>query len=191
MDNIVGSLTQVQKSVIVGTLLGDGYARIVKGRRNVLLEINHSYIQKEYVDWKYSILKNISTSGPKIRRGNNSRIAYRFTTRQHPEITKFYNLFYKEGKKVVPTITLNPLSLAVWFMDDGSKCRDSDFYLNTQQFTPTDQSSLLAFLKDMGLNARLNKDKTYYRVRFMKESVRTLKGIVAKFVIPSMKYKIE
>jgi hypothetical protein len=117
MDNIVGSLTQFQKSVIVGTLLGDGYARIVKGRRDALLEINHSYSQKEYVDWKYSVLKNISKSAPRIRRGNNSRIAYRFYTRQHPEITKLYHLFYKEGKKTVPAITLDPLSLAVWFME--------------------------------------------------------------------------
>ena len=58
MDNTVGSLSQMQRSVIIGSLLGDGYLRIISGRRNAFLEINHSIKQKDYVDWKYAILKN-------------------------------------------------------------------------------------------------------------------------------------
>lgn len=42
MGNTVGSLTQVEKSIITGSLLGDGYLRIVSGRTNAFLEINHS-----------------------------------------------------------------------------------------------------------------------------------------------------
>jgi len=33
MDNTAGSLTQLQKSFIIGTLLGDGYLRQIKGRK--------------------------------------------------------------------------------------------------------------------------------------------------------------
>ena len=88
-------------------------------------------------------------------------------------------------------ITLDPLSLAVWYMDDGSRCRDSDIYLNTQQFTLVDQKQLLQYLKDMGLNATLNKDKIYHRIRFLKESVLVLRRVIMPFVIPSMQYKIE
>ena len=58
MDNTAGSLTQLQKSFIIGTLLGDGYIRQVKGRQNAFLEVNHSITQKEYVEWKYELLKN-------------------------------------------------------------------------------------------------------------------------------------
>jgi len=50
MDNTVGSLTQLQKSIIIGCILGDGYLRIFPGRKNALLEINHSLKAKEYVD---------------------------------------------------------------------------------------------------------------------------------------------
>jgi len=53
MGNTVGSLTQEQKSIIIGSLLGNGYARIVSGRKNAFLEINHSLSEKDYVDWKY------------------------------------------------------------------------------------------------------------------------------------------
>ena len=171
MDNTVGSLTQTQRSLIIGTLLGDGYLRIVPKRKNALLEINHSFTQKEYVDWKYEILKNISGSPPQIRNGNDDRIAYRFYSKQLPELTILHRLFYKENKKVVPEdITLDPISLSVWFMDDGSRCRVDDVYLNTQQFDVVDQKRLIEALKKFDLDTTLNKDKIYYRLRFLKAS---------------------
>lgn len=91
MDNTVGSLTQLQKSVIVGSLLGDGYIRIMLGRKDAFLEINHSIKAKEYVDWKYSVLKNICKSSPQKRKSGENRIAYRFFTKQHSEITDLLN----------------------------------------------------------------------------------------------------
>ena len=192
MDNTVGSLTQQQKSLIIGTLLGDGYLRIFPGRKNVLLEINHSFAQKEYVDWKYGILKNISGSPPKARKGNGSRIAYRFYSKQLPELTALYKLFYKKKRKVIPsTITLDPISLAVWFMDDGSRSRSTDVYLNTQQFSVRDQKKVVQALQKLGLEATLNKDKSYYRLRFLKHSLPKLRTLLTEGIIPSMKYKIE
>jgi len=145
MDNTVGSLTQLQKSVIIGSILGDGYLRMIKGRKNAFLEINHSMNQKDYVDWKYEILKNISGSEPKSRKGNKNRIAYRFYTQQHPELTDLLNMFYINGKKVIPNVKINPMILAIWYMDDGSKCRKSDVYLNTQQFDLDDQKNTLFY----------------------------------------------
>ena len=70
MDNTVGSLTQIQRSIIIGTVLGDGYLRIVPKRRNAFLEINHTFHQKEYVDWKYKMLESLCKTGPVIRKGN-------------------------------------------------------------------------------------------------------------------------
>lgn len=192
MDNTAGSLSQIQISVIIGSLLGDGYLRIVPGRRNAFLEVNHSFSQKEYVDWKYSILKDITVSAPKKRVIDNVRIAYRFYTKQHPEITRLYKIFYKNGKKIIPNnIHLTPLSLAVWFMDDGSKCRTSDVYLNTQQFDPSDQRKLIDILKEFDLEARLNKDKIYTRIRFIKSSLPEFRKLISPFITTSMKYKIE
>src|SRR3989344_2867808 len=135
MDNTAGSLTQLQKSLIIGSMLGDGYIRRVNGRRDAFLEMNHSLTQKDYVDWKYSILKNLTRSGPKSRKGNGTRIAYRFFTKQHPEFTKMMVLFYRGKKKCIPDLILDPISLAVWYMDDGSRCSEDNVYLNTQQFS--------------------------------------------------------
>ncbi len=192
MDNTVGSLTQLQKSMIIGSIWGDGYLRIILRRKNAILEINHSFKQKEYVDWKYKILENVSNSLPKARKSNGSRIAYRFYSKQLPELTELYKLFYRNNKKVIPdSISLNPVILAIWFMDDGSKCRDRDVYLNTQQFRIADQNKLIKALKDLGLEAKLNKDKTYYRIRFIKSSLPKLKELLKDKIIPSLKYKIE
>lgn len=188
----MGSLTQFQKSIIIGSILGDGYLRIIPKRNNAFLEINHSFNQKEYVDWKYKALKNICRSSPKLRKNNGNRWAYRFYTKQNEEITKLYNLFYKNGEKIIPrNLIIDPIILSIWYMDDGSKCSNSDFYLNTQQFDFNSQKNLASALEKLGLKTKINKDKNYFRLRFLKSSIVKLKKIIKGTVIPSMKYKIE
>jgi len=78
MNNTVGSLTQLQKSIIQGSALGDGYIRQMPGRKDAFLEINHSIKAKEYVDWKFSNLKNLCLSSPKERIIDERRILNTF-----------------------------------------------------------------------------------------------------------------
>ena len=191
MDNTVGSLTQEQKALIIGTILGDGYLRIIPKRNNAFLEVNHSINQKDYVDWKYSILKSIVRSGPKLRKGNGHRIACRFYTRSTPEITELFRTFYQSGKKTVPkNLNLENLSLAVWFMDDGSRSRNS-LYINSQQFSLEDQIKLQKLLLDrFGIRSRLNKDKIYQRIRIITEDAKKFCDLIRDFVPKSMQYKL-
>ena len=186
----MGSLTQVQKSIITGSLLGDGYLRILPGRKNAFLEINHSIKQKEYVDWKYQKLKNLVKTPPKERKGSGKRIAYRFFTRQHPELTKFYQKFYRERKKIVPNLNIDPLMMAVWFMDDGSRTYRT-FYLNTQSFNYSSQKRIVQMLKEQyEIESALNRDKNYYRIRIKQNSAEKFKKIISDYVISSMRYKL-
>ncbi len=191
MVNTVERLNQFQKSVIIGTMLGDGYLRTVPGRQNAFLEINHAVSQQEYVLWKYNVLDGIRAGAPKMRKGNGKREAIRFYTRQSVELTMLKSLFYKDKIKVIPNdLQLDSVSLAVWFMDDGSRCRESDVYLNTQQFDTESQLILIQALKKLGLDATLNKDKHYFRIRFLKKSIPKLFKIIEATIIPSMQYKI-
>ena len=184
-------LNQFQKSVIIGTMLGDGYIRIVPGRQHAFLEINHSLSQREYVMWKYDVLKGIRAGVPKVRNGNGKRVAIRFYTRQSSELTQIHLLFYNNKTKVIPVdLKLDPVVLAVWFMDDGSRCRESDVYLNTQQFDIKSQLFLIQALKKLGLEATLNRDKEYQRIRFLKKSIPKLFALIKPYIIPSMHYKI-
>ncbi len=187
-DNTEGSLTEEQSSILVGVLLGDGAMR---KKTHALLEINHSYKQKEYVDWLYQKFINYVDTEPKMRKSNGKRIAYRFTTKSIPVLTTFYDIFFQEKHKIIPNnLVLTPLSLAVWYMDDGSRC-DQDIYLNSQQFTQEEQERLMTLLYEQHfILASLNKDKQYKRIRIRKESVQTFMSIITPYIIPTMKYKL-
>ena len=190
MDNTVGSLTQEQKSIIIGSVLGDGYLRIIPGRKNAFLEINHSVKEKEYVNWKYQKLKNVVKTPPKTRKGKGKRIAYRFFTRQHPELTKIYQIFYLNSKKIIPNLRLNPLIVAVWFMDDGNRTYKT-YYLNSQGFNYLSQKRLIKMLEDQySIESSLNRDKEYFRIRIKQNSAERFKNLICKYIIPTMKYKL-
>ncbi len=183
----MGSLTETQRSLIVGCLLGDGTMRC---KANALLEINHSYAQREYVDWKYRVLSNLVATPPKARSGNGGRIAYRFTTLSVPELTPFFEAFYLGNRKVVPRLVLTPLSLATWFMDDGCKSRRA-IYLNTQQFDLGSQMRLLdALLEQWHLDATLNRDKCYHRIRIAVSSVGRFIETIGAYLRPEFRYKL-
>ena len=185
--NSVGSLSEIQKSLIEGCLLGDGYMR---RKTHAHLQITHSYKQKFYVDWKYQLLKDYVLTPPKSYKGNGGRVGYRFFTRSLPQLTRFYKRYYKDKIKVIPRdLRLNSFSLAVWFMDDGSKSRNS-CYLNTQQFSLSSQNYLMLVLqKQFGLKPYLDKDKKYFRLRFSVEDTKRLKKIIQQFVLSEMQYK--
>lgn len=180
-------LDQTQEAIIIGSLLGDGAMRC---KRNALLEINHGFLQKAYVDWKYRALAPFVATPPRARPSNDGRIAYRFVTRSLPVLTPYYRLFYFAGVKGVPDVGLSPLSLAVWFMDDGCKSRSS-VYLNTQQFDVASQYRMLGMLqRDFGINGTLNRDKSYYRIRIAVGSMGRFRSIVAPHLLPALSYKL-
>jgi hypothetical protein len=120
LGNTVGSLTEVQHAVVIGTLLGDGAMRC---KTNALLEINHSSHQQAYVEWKYRQLADLVSTPPKVRSGNGGRTACRFVTRSLPALTPYFQLFYGSGKKRAPEVELSSLALAVWFMDADREVR--------------------------------------------------------------------
>lgn len=181
------SITERQESIVIGSLLGDGAMRC---KRNALLEINHSRTQSSYVDWKYAELKPLVGTPPRARRSNGDRVAYRFTTFSLEELTPFYRAFYQGGRKRVPEVTISPLALAVWFMDDGSRSRSS-IYLNTQQFEEPDQLRLLRCLfVQHDLAATLNSDKRYTRIRLRTASMSAFKRVIAPYLLPQFAYKL-
>jgi recombination protein RecA len=187
MDNPVGSLSEVQHAIVVGTLLGDGSMRC---KTNALLEINHSSDQRGYVDWKFSHLADLVSTPPKERNGNGGRIAYRFVTRSVPSLTPYYHLFYAGGRKRVPWLKLSPLALAVWFMDDGCRSRNA-VYLNTQQFDIGSQQLLIRMLgEQFGVDGTLNRDKTYHRIRISVKGTRRLTRIIERLLLPELRYKL-
>jgi len=62
------SLTQIQKEVLIGTLLGDGCLLVNVYGKNYRLYIEHSVKQKNYLEWKYEIFREWCLSQPKDKK---------------------------------------------------------------------------------------------------------------------------
>ncbi len=111
-------------------------------------------------------------------------------TRSLPALTPYYHLFYEAGRKRAPSVELSALTLAVWVMDDGSRSRTA-LYLNTQQFDLQSQYTLLQALYDQwGIEAALNRDKSYHRIRVSVAGTRTLVRLIEPHVLPELRYKL-
>ena len=184
-------LTEEQVSVLVGSLLGDGY--LDETTMGYSFRLHHGIKQKDYIDWKYKILSNIVNSPPKVY---GTRVYFR--TVSHPYLVNLRKLFYKKDRsRVIPESFLekflNPLSLAVWIMDDGTnelgsgKCAK----INSQSFSYTDHEVICKLLRNkFDLKANINKDRTYFRIRFHKESMPQLIEMVRLYILPSLFYKL-
>lgn len=191
LGNTVGSLTSAQHAILVGSLLGDGTLRKQGTRTNALFEVNHALEFKEYVDWKWKEFQEFVLTPPKARQGNGNRVAYRFTTQSLPIFTVYYQWFHKDRKKQIPYDTaIDQRSLAVWFMDDGSKSRKM-LYLNTQQFSLEEQQFLQTLLQStFEIKSTINRDKQYYRLLISTEGTKKMKGIITPYIVPCFQYKL-
>lgn len=177
----------MQHDLVIGTLLGDGSMRC---KTNALLEINHSFHQRSYVEWKYRQLADLVGTPPRVRQGNGGRVACRFVTRSVPELTPYYRMFYGAGGKRVPSLELSARALAVWFMDDGCRSRNA-VYLNTQQFDLASQRRLLEMLHHQwGITAKLNRDKIYHRIRVSVTGTVRLAELIGPHLLPELRYKL-
>jgi len=184
-------LTKERVSVLVGSLLGDGY--LDETTMGYSFRLHHGIKQKDYIDWKYKILSNIVNSPPKVY---GTRVYFR--TVSHPYLVNLRKLFYKKDRsRVIPESFLekflNPLSLAVWIMDDGTnelgsgKCAK----INSQSFSYTDHEVICKLLRNkFDLKANINKGRTYFRIRFHKESMPQLIEMVRLYILPSLFYKL-
>ena len=58
------SLNLVQRQIIIGSLLGDGYLYPTVSKKYAYFRIAHGPKQKDYVWWKYNYFKNWVLTSP-------------------------------------------------------------------------------------------------------------------------------
>ena len=202
MGNIVGRqfyLSEFQKEVIIGSLLGDARLECRSKEGNARLRIHQGDRQKEFAFWKYNILKNLVATPPRRvicchnPKTNEPHYSWYFHSLTFPEFKDLYCKFYSKKRKVLPENIdemLTPVGLAVWIMDDG--CRDKgSVILNSHNFSFDENQRLQRILKNsFGLSAGINKDRARYRLRIKKKDIQKVREIVKPYFIPSMEYKI-
>lgn len=146
-------LTPRQESIVVGCVLGDGCLQVVNTNGNACLEFEQTYKRKGYVEWLREELQ------PFVPRPLAKYTGYAFGVEStsvrlgtvfHPEFTRFYSMFYPEGKKVVPENIgdyLGELALTVWYEGDGNT-DGSTSTIATQSFTIPECELLLKVLHE-------------------------------------------
>jgi hypothetical protein len=197
-------LNSKQRALIMGSLLGDGTMRLGKGAQNVNFKVEHGLAQKEYVEWKYQILKSFVFTEPKIsyrydEQGDKYEKSWWFRTIRHTYFTEIYKRFYKgnnyrTGRKIIPPgieKELTPFVLAVWIMDDGSYSRNK-IDISTYSFSSPEIFFLQRCFKnifDIKINYYCDRDKGY-RMYCNQEETKKLANVIRPYIIPSMMYKI-
>lgn len=179
-------VTADQESILIGCLLGDAYIT-TRGQ----IQFEQSEKQKEYLFWKHSQLttisyKNVSCVKRIDKRFNQEYTSYRFWTRQY--FQSWRKKFYPKGKKIIPKdILISPLSLAVWYMDDGC-LSDNKVIISTDSFTKEDIQFLQEyFLKSFDINTSVRNGS---KLLIKKESWEKFFSLIEPYIISSMHYKI-
>jgi hypothetical protein len=192
------TMTERQKQLLEGMLLGDAHLERQKGALSARLKVEHSVRQSVFVDWKFSEWRHWVRTPPRerIRQNRLGTVSTNrgFTTLSHVEFEEFRLRFYRNGRKVVPSdLDLTPVSMAVWFMDDGSRksnqCRG--LYLNTQSFSISEVNLLRSLMRSaVGVETSVRHQSDGLQIYVPSPSVTDLITYIYDEMIPSMRYKL-
>ncbi len=121
---------QLQCDLIIGSLLGDGH--IDKREEFPLFIVSHAENQKDYLYYKYTIMKNLCEMAPTKYKGKDQykivdsicdcQDSYRFNTRTYYAFKPF-----REMSKIDLINQLNEYSFSIWMLDDGH-CAEKGYW---------------------------------------------------------------
>lgn len=196
------SLTEVQKDIIVGTMLGDASYERNKPNHNVRVRFEQTFpAHAYYLTTLYIHFLNLTGKHPTVttrkadKRTGKAYSTISFKTLAFPCLNVFHDMFYIGGTKVVPSNIgdmLNARALAYWIMDDGGKGSYGEMILHTRSFTLQDTQLLQSVLMDnFALRTRLlEKTPGQWVIVIPVKQVTPLKDIVSPYMCLSMLYKL-
>lgn len=114
------------RAVVDGLMLGDG-SLAMHGKVSARLTVGRQYAHKGYNLWLMETLSGLDW-GPEWEHVSRSTIdgrkiegrQHRIRTRNSRWLKEVYDDWYLNGKQVPWDFELCPISLAIWYMDDGS-----------------------------------------------------------------------
>lgn len=195
------------KGILIGMVLGDGYLRCRKDNRcknyvQSSIIMKHCIKQKEYLEFKADLLHSIfGGKKPNVIECDNSGYPGCRTSKTNKYFKVLYELLYSNGKKTITREVLNylnPLGLAIWYMDDGclsakkrnGKIHSYDLILNTY-ISYEDNQIIVDYLKEVwDVQFTIVKDKGKTRIRCGTREARKFIEIVKPYIVPCMQYKI-
>lgn len=199
------TLTNQQKNILIGSILGDGYLSKPKTEnQNSYLAIQRSIKDENYLIYQYNIFKefcNKEYSYTDYFNKETNKIYHHiaFNTRADKIFTEYRKLWYPNNVKVIPNnLELNPEIIAIWICDDGHVCLRSKnsirISLATQGFMK-DEVYYLSGLLDKRYNfksevRKSNKDKEQYAIYLNNKCCYELIYDIDEYMPESMSRKI-
>ena len=182
-------ITNRQIQILVGCLMGDAYIH-PRGQ----IQIAQSTKQLSYLEWKYSELESIAYGLPtKVerfdRRYGKTYSQSRFWLRQF--FRSWRQIFYPKGRKIFPLSFekyVTPLSLGIWYMDDGNFSEGRNVKIATDGFDIKSKERIRKLLyKKFGIVSTIHKSG---KMRISNRSLKRFFSLVKPFIHSSMRYKI-
>jgi recombination protein RecA len=183
--------------------MGDGALSRTQNGQAARYRWGHGAKQVEYGDWKASLFANVGVS-----RSTNAKGAVFHDVQPLAELAELRRAVYVDGQKVLShdyLKRLTPLSLAIWYMDDGSfQLRAKGLQARTidgsgrseicvKAIEATSRERLVACLADTwGIRPTLTMRGARQMpvLVFPKDETAKLHALIAPFVHPSMEYKL-
>lgn len=186
-------ISELQKQIIMFGKLGDGH---IDRRENQPMYIeSHADNQKDYIFWKWSILKDLCAQEPVYypeyvhyfgNKPYNCRAHYRICTRIINDLKPI-----RDMNNYDILLQLNEFGLSIHTLDDG--CRsDSQWQVCVAEWTDDEVALYLTICKEkFGIIGKRLKDERY--VEFTADSSRLLDKIILRNIpndLDIIKYKI-
>jgi len=194
-------LSAFQWDVLLGGLLGDGSLSPTRSGHGARFRFGHGAKQVAYADWKASLFGNLSVS-----RSTNEADAVFHDVQPLPELAELRSAVYLGGKKVLSyeyLKRLTPLSLAIWYQDDGAfSLRSKGLQERTRGGSgrveicveALERSSRLRLRDHLAdtwdLHAKLVERGGNAILHFPTGETAKLHALIAPFVHPSMEHKL-
>ena len=206
MQSVPHYLSDFQWQVILGGLMSDGALSPTRSGHGARFRFGHGAKQMAYADWKASLFANLQVS-----RSTNAKGAVFHDLQPLAELSELRGAVYGpvQGKKVLSEEylkPLTPLSLAVWYMDDGcyterakglqerTKDGSGRIEICVEALEESSRHRLRDYLSDTwGVHARLREAGAGKKavLVFSKEETAKFQALIAPFVHPSMEYKLQ
>ena len=185
-------------SIMVGTLLGDSYGEMRSGGVRIVLQQENSNVG--YIMWYHKYLaergycrEEEPRKEKRIGKGGKVRYFYRVRTYTYGNWGWLYEMFYEKKKKVIRKELeewINPLSLAIWIMDDGGRA-SGGLKIATNGYEKEEVERLKGILnRKWDLEASMNRDGEKWVIYVPKRSMKKLAEIVGEYIHETMRYKL-
>jgi recombination protein RecA len=199
-------LSPSQQQLVLGSLMGDGNLSkpVRREDHSARFRMGHGAAQETYLDWKVSLLANISHS-----RTTNAKGAVFADFTPLGELSELREVVYQgDGKKHLTwdyLKTLTPFALAVWYMDDGCfTLRSKGVQERTQggsgrieicveAMSRGSRDRLVQYLRDthgLDVSVRAGGARQVSVLKFTTAASAKFQKIVAPYIHPSMEYKL-